>query len=112
MEPLPASEIRDFRVRGNYFNQHSRRFRKERYSTTTGSDRPGYCPPVVEFDLADGASSSVVAMEVDIPLLCQGDFEQGRTHLARIINARRGYSQAAADLTAAFGQYPWLTMSA
>ncbi|MGB9105388.1 MAG: hypothetical protein WCC59_11565 [Terriglobales bacterium] len=112
MEPLPASEIRDFRVRGNYFNQHSRRFRKERCSASKVSDRPGYCPPVVEFDLADGATSSVVASEVDIPLLCQDDFEQGRTHLARIINARRGFAQAAADLTAAFGQYPWLTMSA
>ena len=59
MEPLPANEIRDFRVRGNYFNQHSRRFRKERGSTTKVPDRPGYCPPVVDFDLADGASSSV-----------------------------------------------------
>jgi phosphohistidine swiveling domain-containing protein len=112
MEPLPASEICDFRVRGNYFNQHSRRFRKEQGSTTTGSDRPGYCPPVVEFDLADGATGSVVASEVDIPLLCQGDFEQGRAHLSRIINARRGFSQDTAELTAAFGQYPWLTMSA
>ncbi|MBZ5629047.1 MAG: hypothetical protein LAO06_09295, partial [Acidobacteriia bacterium] len=109
MEPLPAREIRDFRVRGNYFNQHSRRFRKERYDSTEVPDRRGYCPPVVEFDLEDGATGSIVASEIDIPLLCQDDLEQARAHLALIVNARRGYSQAAAGLNAALQNYPWLT---
>ncbi|MBZ5567284.1 MAG: hypothetical protein LAN64_05465 [Acidobacteriia bacterium] len=112
MEPLPAREIRDFRVRGNYFNQHSRRFRKERHSVTEVATRPGYCPPVVEFDLEDGATGSIVASEIDIPLLCQDDFEQARAHLALIVNARRGYSQAAAGLNAALQKYPWLTAPA
>ncbi|MGZ4834723.1 MAG: hypothetical protein ACXVZZ_03750 [Terriglobales bacterium] len=109
MEPLPASEIRDFRVRGNYFNQHSRRFRKERYSSTNSAQPPGYRPPVVEFDLEDGATGSIVASEVDIPLLCQDDFHRARAHLALIVNARRGAPDAGAQLTAALRQYPWLT---
>ncbi len=110
MERLSASEIRDFRVRGNYFNQHSRRFRNERY--TSSPNRPGYLPPVVDFDLEDDASGSIVASEIDIPLLCQDDDQQARAHLALIINARRGEPAAAAALKAALEKYPWLTTPA
>ncbi len=105
-----AGEIRDFRVRGNYFNQHSRRFRKERYSTSVAP--PGYGPPVVEFDLADGSRGSLVVHEIDIPLLCQHDMAGARAHLARIINARRGEASAIAELNASLEQYPWLVAPA
>ncbi len=109
MEPLPASQIRDFRVRGNYFNQHSRRFRKDRYSNTPVPGPPGYCPPVVEYELASGDTGSILASEIDIPLLCQDDFEQGREHLSLIVNARNGSARAAEELYAVFQKYPWLT---
>jgi pyruvate,orthophosphate dikinase len=111
MEVLPALEIRDFRVRGNYFNQHSARFRKQRLfgSQEHPSERPGYSPPVVDFDLEDGASGSIVASELDIPILCQDDFDGARTHLALIINARRGDPQAAQALSSLAQQYPWMT---
>jgi phosphohistidine swiveling domain-containing protein len=112
MEPLPAGEIRDFRVRGNYFNQHSLRFRKLRHIAPKENqhpDRPGYSPPVVEFDLEGGATGSIVAMEIDIPVLCQDDFEKAKTHLSLIVNARRGDPRAVAELCAVTQQYPWLT---
>jgi len=111
MEPLPAGEIRDFRVRGNYFNQHSLRFRKLRHippKENQPPDRPGYSPPVVEFDLVGGAVGSIVAMEIDIPVLCQDDFEKAKAHLALIVNARRGDPRAVAELCAVTQQFPWL----
>jgi phosphohistidine swiveling domain-containing protein len=112
MELLPVGEIRDFRVRGNYFNQHSLRFRKPRYSASPeGADRPGYSPPVVEFDLEDDVTGTIVASEIDIPVLCQEDFEKAKTHLALIVNARRGDPRASAELSAAAHQYPWLAPS-
>ena len=99
--------IRDFQVRGNYFNQHSRRFRKERYSPVPYS--PAYRPPVVEFTWQDGTRDSVKVGEVDMPLLCQRDDEQAKAHLELIVKARNGDHIAAAQVAAAMNQYPWLT---
>ena len=107
MHPEPHGTIRDFRMRGNYFNQHSRRFRKERYSPVPSS--PVYRPPVVDFHLEDGASGSVVVSDVDIPLLSQHDYGLAKTYLGLILEARRGDTRAAAELAAALNQYPWLT---
>jgi hypothetical protein len=107
MHPEPHGTIRDFRMRGNYFNQHSRRFRKERYSPVPSS--PVYRPPVVDFHLEDGASGSVVVSDVDIPLLCQHDYGLAKTYLGLILKARRGDTRAAAELAAALNKYPWLT---
>ena len=57
MELLPEGGIRDFRIRGNYFNRRSllsrgsvRSLRKE----TQLPNRPGYSPPAVEFELHGG----------------------------------------------------------
>ena len=107
MHPEPHGTIRDFRMRGNYFNQHSRRFRKERYSPVPSS--PVYRPPVVDFHLEDGASGSVVVSDVDIPLLSQHDYGLAKTYLGLILEARRGNTRAAAELAAALNEYPWLT---
>ncbi len=99
--------IRDYHVRGNYFNQHSRRFRKERYSPVPYS--VAYEPPIVDFTFDDGTTGSVKASEVDIPLLCQRDYELGKAYLELIIRARRGDSGAASEVAAALNQFPWLT---
>jgi pyruvate,orthophosphate dikinase len=107
MHPEPHGTIRDFRMRGNYFNQHSRRFRKDRYSPVPSS--PVYRPPVVDFHLEDGASGSVVVSDVDIPLLSQHDYGLAKTYLGLILEARRGNTRAAAELAAALNEYPWLT---
>ena len=107
MHPEPHGTIRDFRMRGNYFNQHSRRFCKDRYSPVPSS--PVYRPPVVDFHLEDGASGSVVVSDVDIPLLSQHDYGLAKTYLGLILEARRGNTRAAAELAAALNEYPWLT---
>ena len=104
METVTGTEIRDFRVRGNYFNQRTLLHRRGSHSSkrdNIASNSPGYSPPVVEFDLQDGSSGSIVISEADIPLLCGDDFEQGKRHLSLILNARHGDSQAAYDLSAA-----------
>lgn len=95
MHLLTAAEIRDFRVRGNYTNQGSSLLRK-----LEKADRPGYSPPVVEFELTDGKTGSVSVRQVDLPLLCQDDFEQAKQHLSLILSAGRGDQKAAKDLSA------------
>lgn len=104
METATGTEIRDFRVRGNYFNQRTLLSRRGAHSSKKAnivSNSPGYSPPVVEFDLQDGTTSSIVISESDIPLLCGGDIEQGKRRLSLIVNARRGDSQAATELSSA-----------
>ncbi len=100
MDPLTANYIGDFRVRGNYFNQHSLRFRRQLRASHYGSisPRPGYSPPVVEFGLLDGSRDSIVVHEIDIPILCDEDEGLAKDHLATIINARRGNAAAARQL--------------
>jgi hypothetical protein len=104
METVTGTEIRDFRVRGNYFNQRTLLHRRSSHSSKRDdivSNSPGYSPPVVEFDLQDGTNGSIVISEADIPLLCGDDFEQGKRHLSLIVNARRGDPKAAEDLSSA-----------
>jgi len=104
METATGTEIRDFRVRGNYFNQRSLLSRRESHSSKKDhivSNSPGYSPPVVEFELQDGTSGSIAISEADIPLLCGDDGEQGKKRLSLILNARGGDPKAAQDLFAA-----------
>jgi hypothetical protein len=102
METVTGTEIRDFMVRGNYFNQRTLLSRMDLHSSKKDnivSNSPGYSPPVVEFELQDGTSDSIVVSEADIPLLCGDDIEQGKRHLSLILNARRGDTQAAKILS-------------
>jgi len=104
MESLTGTEIRDFTVRGNYFNQRSLLSRTNLRSSKKDnivSNSPGFSPPTVEFDLHDGTAGSIVVSEADIPLLCGDDFERGKRHLSLIVNARRGDPKAAKDLSSA-----------
>src|SRR5512141_350080 len=96
METLTAIDVSEFRVRGNYLNQHSPRFRKQlRVSHEgTGMVRPGYSPPVVDFVLRNGAKDTVVVHEIDIPVLCDEQV-RARQHLAMILSARQGDHRAA-----------------
>ena len=100
-------QIRDFRLRGTYFNQHSRRFRKEPF--LRGPRASAYCPPVAEFCTLQGAEGSVTVSDVDIPLLCQPDYEGAKGHLQLILNARTGDPRAVSTLAEALALYPWLT---
>src|SRR5512132_1962610 len=110
MEPLTGMEIRDFRIRGNYINRHSMlargasRLRKKEKAVP---NRPGYSAPVVEFELDDGTTGSTVARAIDIPLLCQDEFEEARKYLSLILNAQRGDAKAAKELSAAAQRHPW-----
>ena len=73
MEPVTGTEIRDFRIRGNYINQHSLLSRRDPHSSNkenAGPSGPGYSPPVVEVEFHGGSTSSIVVSETDIPFLC------------------------------------------
>lgn len=99
MEPRQALDIRTFRVRGNYSNQHTlRRAKGLRVNHELGlRPRPGYSPPVVEFVLAGGTRGSIVVSESDIPALCAGDLEQAKRYLSRLVTGRRGPHDLAAS---------------
>src|ERR1700758_671478 len=108
MELLTGTEIRDFRIRGNYFNQRSLLSRRQLHSSKKEKlvpNSPGYSPPVVEFELLGGTTSSIVVGESDIPFLCDDDIEKAKLHLSLILNARQGDPQAAKDLTSAAQQH-------
>src|SRR5512146_231000 len=110
MEPARAAEIRDFRIRGNYINQRSLLSRRELHSAKRediAPRRPGYSPPVVEFELFDGTRGSIEISEVDIPLLCEGDAAQAARHLTLILKARRGDAEAAHAVANAAQSFPW-----
>jgi hypothetical protein len=103
MEPLTAVNINEFRVCGNYFNQHSLRFRKQlrALQQKPSSQRPGYSPPVVDFELFSGVKDRVVVHEIDVPVLCCNDDLRAKNHLANIVNARQGDLEAAKYLDTA-----------
>lgn len=103
MELLTGTAIRDFKVRGNYRNQHTLLARTDLCPPHEGeivARYPGYSPPVVQFHLDDGARGTVVVSDVDVPLLCQDDFEGAKSHLSLILNARAGDAQAGRELAA------------
>lgn len=101
MELLAGAEIRDFRIRGHYFNQRSLALRKTLHSSKKDRpDRvwPGYSPPVVEFELEDGVPRSIRVSDADVAALCNDDPERARQHLALILNARSGDVSAVREL--------------
>jgi hypothetical protein len=105
---LTGIEIRDFSIRGNYFNQRSLASRRALHSSRKNdvSSCPGYSPPIVEFELDDGARSSVTISDADIPALCNVDIEKAKRHLSLILNARRGDPEAVKELSCANQEFP------
>jgi hypothetical protein len=104
MEPVTGTEIRDFRMRGNYINQHSLLSRRDLNSSKKENlvpSGPGYSPPVVEFELHGGPTSSIVVSEIDIPFLCDDDLEKAKGYLSLILNARREDPKAVKDFALA-----------
>ncbi|MFZ0859386.1 MAG: hypothetical protein WAN18_01810 [Candidatus Sulfotelmatobacter sp.] len=104
MEILTATNVRDFRVRGNYFSGRSLLSRRNLHSSkkrSIGPNQPGYSPPAVDFELQDGTISNVVVSESDIPLLYDDDIEKAKRYLSRIMEARQGDLQAATELRSA-----------
>ncbi len=99
-----AGKIRDFRVRGNYPNLYSCRFRTYTYPARgerAAPQRPGYSPPVVEYQLQDGVAGSTVVREADIPLLCGADGATAKRNLALILDAHHGDARAGKELDGA-----------
>ena len=101
MELVNASDIREFRIRGNYFNQRSLIARRALHSQKKGNipPCPGYSPPAVEYVLTNGASGILATSDADMPSLCDADVERAKRHLSLILNARRGDAQAVRDLS-------------
>ncbi len=108
MQTISPTEIREFSIRGNYCNSRGLLSRRS-LSIHTGADfasnYPGYSPPVVDFQLQGGETDSVVVSESDIPLLCDDDSENAKTHLALILQARQGNSGAASLLRTALEEF-------
>ncbi|MGC2193778.1 MAG: hypothetical protein WA628_03815 [Terriglobales bacterium] len=101
METLAVTKIRDFSIRGNYVNHRRLAARRELHSADGQNrifDGLGYSPPVVDYELQDGTTSSIPVSEIDIPLLCDDDFEKAKGHLGLVLNARRGDLNAARNL--------------
>ena len=108
METVTRTEIRDFKIRGNYFNWRSLLSRRDLHSSkkeNPAPTHPGYSPPVVDFELVHGASGSIAVGESDIPLLCDHDIEKAKRHLALILEARQGDSEAARELSMAMQEF-------
>jgi hypothetical protein len=100
---LTGFEIRDFAVCGNYFNQRSLASRRAQHSCKRESVPvcPGYLPPVVVYELADGARGSIAISDADIPGLCNQDPETAKKQLSLILNARQGDADAVRQLSCA-----------
>ena len=97
MHLLTGLEIRDFRIRGNFFNQRSLAARRAMHSTKRegSAECPGYSPPVVEYELKDGGRGSIFISDSDVPALVNDDEVKAKRHLSLILNARQGDSEAA-----------------
>jgi phosphohistidine swiveling domain-containing protein len=111
MEPTSGTPIVDFRVRGNYFNQRSLLTRKaSHYSKKQApvETRPGYSPPEIDIQFEDGSKRTIIVSEVDIPLLCDDDFENSKQYLSLILKARAGDLASREALLAAAHKHPWL----
>ncbi|HZP01100.1 MAG TPA: hypothetical protein VFD30_12470 [Terriglobia bacterium] len=99
MELAAKTEVRDFRIRGNYFSPRSLLWQGDRRS------KPGYSPPVVDFDLLYGAAGTITVSESDIPVLSDEKGDAAKHHLSLILEARQGDRQAAEALAAALKTY-------
>ena len=105
MEVVTGTEIRDFKIRGGYFNSRSLLLRRDLHSKKQDLRlaSPGYSPPVVEYELSDGTKASMPVSECDIPFLCQGDAEMAKHYLSLVLDARHGDSQSAKQLSRKHG---------
>ena len=102
--------IRDFRVHGNYFNQRTLVSKKEFHylkKDGQGARSPGYSPPEVAIEFEDGTTRNLLVSEIDIPFLCENDFETARHYLSQIVQARNGDSQAVDGLLETARNHPW-----
>ncbi len=112
MQPVSALGIRDFRMRGNYCNQRSLLSRKQLHYLKRENvmpERPGYSPPIVEYETEQGESGSIVVSEIDVPLLCDSDFAKSKQYLSLILQCRSGDSEAARELLTLAERHPWLS---
>ena len=101
MQLATATAVRDFSIRGNYFNLRTMLLRKSQHVSKRQSVTPdcrGYSPPVVEFELADGTKGSITVPECDAPILNSGDCEIAKHYVSLIIEARQGNLEAAKQL--------------
>lgn len=101
METVTAMDIRDFRIRGNYFGWRGLLSRRDRYACQkeTPALTAGYSPPVVDIDLHDAGSMCIVVRESDIPVLYDEDIDNAIRYLTLILEVRTGRDKAAADLS-------------
>ncbi len=103
--------IRDFKVRGNYVNRRTvlaRHSLHHAQTTDSAQIRKGYSPPEVDILFESGQPKTITVSEVDIPFLCDDDFELARRHLSLILSARSGHNEAARQLISATDTHPWL----
>ncbi len=107
MALLTGVEIRNFGIRGNYFNQRSVASRRALHSfkREATSNCPGYLPPSVDFEFDDGTTGTIAISDADIPALCNQDFEKAKRHLSLILNARQGDADAVNQLSCADQEY-------
>ena len=107
MALLTGVEIRNFGIRGNYFNQRSLASRRALHSfkREATSNCPGYLPPSVDFEFDDGTTGTIAISDADIPALCNQDFEKAKRHLSLILNARQGDPDAVNQLSCADQEY-------
>ena len=71
MEVLTSAEVRNFRVRANYFNQRSLLWRTILHSQQAKliPKSLGYSAPVVKYETEEGMSASTAVSENDLPFL-------------------------------------------
>ena len=108
MQTITETDIVDFSIRGNYSRRRGHLAswglhgcKRENFARYC----PGYCPPVVDFELQGGGTGSIVISESDIPLLYNGDTDKGKRYLCLIHDARQGDTQAAMVLRSALQEY-------
>ena len=100
METATATAIHDFKIRGSYVNRRRLLLQRSLHSAAKPAGvpgYPGYSPPTVEFELADGAASSITVRETDALLLKQDD--NGKDCLRLILEARGGDAKAMVELS-------------
>src|SRR5579864_5914334 len=108
MELATRTDVRDFKIRGNYFNLRGLLSRSHLHSANeprTAPNCPGYSPPVVDFELLGAATGSIAVSESDIPMLTDHDLERAKRNLSLILQARQGDSEAAEELSSTAQNY-------
>jgi hypothetical protein len=108
MELATRTEVRDFKIRGNYFNLRSIFSRSHLHSSNaprTAPNYPGYSPPLVDFELLGATTGSIAVSESDIPMLTDHDPERAKRNLSLILQARQGDPEAVEELSSAVQNY-------